>query len=95
MVFYRCPAGGSFLSEPTPRQVLYALVSGGFLVVVLVLVVGAAIAGLVPPWWTITMLLGLSIAALWSAINWRKTAPVLLISIGMFAIWTAGTLLVV
>lgn len=95
MVLNRRSAGWHFLSEPTPRQVLYALVSGGFLFVVLVLVVGAAIAGLVPLWWTITMLAALLISSVWSAIHWRRTAPVLLISIGMFAVWTVGTLIVV
>lgn len=82
------------MSETTPRQVLYALVAGGFLIVVLVLVVGAAIAGLVPNWWTVVM--GLLIASIgaWSAINWKRTGPVLLLSISLFVIWTVGTLVV-
>lgn len=83
------------MSEPSPRQVLYALVAGGFVVVVLTFVAGAAIAGVVPGWWTITMAtvtLGFSV---WGSLNWRRTGAVLLGSIGLFLLWTAGTLLVV
>jgi hypothetical protein len=82
------------LSQPTPRQVLYALVSGGFLVVVLVLVIGAAAAGLVPTWWTVTMLLATLGTGAWSAFNWRRTSRLLSVSIGLFVIWTVGTLVV-
>jgi hypothetical protein len=83
------------LSEPTPRQVLYALVSGGFLVVVLVLVVGAAAARLVPTWWTVAMLLATVGIGVWSAFNWHRTSRLLLASIGLFVIWTVGTLVVI
>ena len=82
------------MNEPSPRQVLYALVAGGFLAVVAVVIVGAAVAGLVPAWWSIVMAAGLVAIAIWSAINWRRTAPVLLISIGLLVIWAAGTLIV-
>ena len=82
------------MSDPSPRQVLYALVAGGFLVVVAILIVGAALAGLVPAWWSAVMTAGLVLSALWSAINWRRTAPVLLVSIGLLMIWAAGTLIV-
>lgn len=82
------------MSEPTPRQVLYALVAGGFLLVVLALVVGSAVAELAPTWWTITMSSSLGLVIFWSVANWRKTAPVLLLSIGMLVIWTVGTLIV-
>jgi hypothetical protein len=82
------------MSDPSPRQVLYALVAGGFLVMVAVLMVGAAVAGLVPAWWSVVMATGLAAIATWSAINWRRTAPVLLVSIGLFVIWAAGTLIV-
>ena len=82
------------MSEPSPRQVLYALVSGGFLVVVVVLVAGSAIVGLAPGWWTVVMTLLLVSATIWSAFNWRLTGPVLLISIGLLVFWTVGTLLV-
>lgn len=82
------------MSEPSPRQVLYALVSGGFLVVVVVLVAGSAIVGLAPGWWTVVMTLLVLLATIWSAFNWRRTGPVLLISIGLLVFWTVGTLLV-
>jgi hypothetical protein len=82
------------MSEPTPRQVLYALVAGGFILVVAVLVVGAAVAGLVPIWWT-WLSGGLTgLLAVCTAIQWRMTGRVLGLSIGMFVFWTVGTLLV-
>jgi hypothetical protein len=81
------------VSEPTPRQVLYALVAGGFVVVVGVLIGGAAVAGLVPTWWTIAAtLVAISVAA-WSAFNWRRTAVVLVLAIGLFLAWAIGTLI--
>ena len=82
------------MSEPSPRQVLYALVAAGFLAVVAILTVGGAVAGLVPPWWSIVMAVGLLLIAIWSAVNWRRTAPVLLVSIGLLVIWMIGTLIV-
>ena len=81
------------MSEPSPRQVLYALVAAGFLVVVAVLIVGAAVAGLVPLWWSIVMAAGLVLIAIWAGLNWRRTAPVLLVSIGLLVIWMIGTLI--
>jgi hypothetical protein len=81
------------VSEPTPRQVLYALVAAGFMAVVAILIVGAAIVGLVPPWWSIVMGAGLALIGTWSGLNWRETAPVLLVSIGYFVIWMIGTLI--
>lgn len=81
------------MSEPSPRQVLYALVAAGFLTVVAILIVGAAVAGLVPPWWSIAMAAGLALVAIWSGLNWRRTAPVLLVSIGLLVIWMIGTLI--
>jgi len=81
------------VSEPSPRQVLYALVAGGFLVVVGILVVGAAVAGLVPTWWSILIGGGAVVIAIWSALNWRRTAMVLLTSIGLLVVWVAGTLI--
>ena len=80
------------MTEASPRQVLYALVSAGFLTVVLVLVVGSAVAGLVPGWWTVTMSVFLVVVAVWSAFSWRRTGPVLLLSIGLLIAWTVGTL---
>jgi hypothetical protein len=74
--------------------VLYALVAGGFLLVVATLVIGAAVAGLVPAWWTVVMAVIVVSAAGWSGLNWRRTWPVLLGSIGVFAVWAVGTLMV-
>ena len=82
------------MSEPTPRQVLYGLVAAGFLVVVLVLIVGAASAGLTPTWWTVATSILLLLVGTWSALRWRRTVPVLLASIALLLIWTVGTLLV-
>jgi len=81
------------VTEPSPRQVLYALVAAGFLAVVAILIVGAAVAGLVPPWWSIVMAAVLVLIAIWSGLNWRRTAPVLLVSIGLLVIWMTGTLI--
>ncbi|MGH8942622.1 MAG: hypothetical protein ACRDWF_07390 [Acidimicrobiia bacterium] len=82
------------MSEPSPRQVLYALVAAGCLALVAILVAGGAVAGLVPPWWSIVMAVGLLLIAIWSRLNWRRTAPVLLVSIGLLVIWMIGTLIV-
>lgn len=81
------------MSEPSPRQVLYALVAGGFVVVVGVLIGGAAVAGLVPMWWTVATTLVTTSVAVWSALNWRRTAMVLLLAIGLFLAWAVGTLI--
>ncbi len=80
------------MTEPSPRQVLYALVAAGFLLVVLILVIGAAVAGLAPPWWTATMAILVVGAGVWCGLHWRRTAPVLLGSIGIFLLWAIGTL---
>ncbi len=82
------------MSEPTPRQVLYALVAGGFFVVVLILVVGAALSGLVPMWWTVVAAVALAGASVWSALNWKRTAPVLILAMAFFLIWALVTLIV-
>ena len=82
------------MSEPTPRQVLYALVAAGFLVVVGMLVVGAAVARLVPTWWTVTLACALVAAAIWTIFNWRRTAAALGLAIGLFVVWMVGTLVV-
>lgn len=79
---------------PTPRQVLYALVAGGFVVVVIVLTVGAAWVGVVPPWWSGVMAAAIVGGGVWMACNWRRTGPVLLIGMGLFLVWMVGTLLV-
>ncbi len=79
---------------PTERQVLYALVSAGFLTVVAVLIVGAAAAGLVPTWWSVaTSIVWLGVGAV-TVLRWRDTRMVLLLTIALFVAWTIGTLVV-
>jgi hypothetical protein len=80
--------------EATPRQVLYALVAGGFLVVVGVLIVGAAVAGVAPTWWTVLAGAVWLIAAIWGALRWRRTGQVLLVTLSLLALWVVVTLLV-
>jgi hypothetical protein len=82
------------MSEPSPRQVLYALVSAGFVLVVLVFVVGAAISGLSPTWWTVTVAVLIAFASVWMARHWERTGPMLAIAIGLFLLWMIGTLIV-
>ncbi len=82
------------MSETTPRQVLYALVSVGFLLVVVVLAAGGAISGLTPTWWSVVLGLLVLIGGGWMVFNWKRTGPVLLIAIGLFLIWMIGTLVV-
>ena len=82
------------MSEPTPRQVLYGLVSAGFWLVTLILTAGAAMAGLIPPWWTWTLTVLLAVSGVWMGVRWRRTGPVLLVSIGLFVVWMVGTLIV-
>ena len=80
-------------SEPSPRQVLYALVSGGFLVVVAILTIGAAVAGLVPQWWSWTLVAVIVASAAWMTRNWRRTRSILVLAIGLFLIWMIGPLI--
>lgn len=80
------------MTEPTPRQVLYALVAVGFVLVVIVLTIGAAVAGLVPPWWSWLMAFAIAMLSVWMAWNWRRTALALLLAIGLFLMWMVGTL---
>ena len=76
------------------RQVLYALVGGGFLVVVAILIAGAASAGIVPPGWTaVTTVTWVGVMAV-VAVDWRNTRRVLLMTIMLFLGWTVGTLIV-
>jgi hypothetical protein len=81
------------VSETTPRQVLYALVAGGFMVVVAILVVAGAVAGVVPSWWSVTLAVVIFGVGMWMAWHWRSTGPMLLIAIGVFVIWLVGTLI--
>ncbi len=82
------------MSETTPRQVLYALVSVGFLLMVVVLAAGGTISGLTPTWWSVVLGLLVLIGGGWMVFNWKRTGPVLLIAIGLFLIWMIGTLVV-
>ncbi|HXV71785.1 MAG TPA: hypothetical protein VEB69_10320 [Acidimicrobiia bacterium] len=81
------------MSEATPRQILYALVAGGFVSVVIVLVIGGASAGIVPTWWSASLAFLIAVAVTWMAQNWRRTVEVLSIGIGLFVVWLVGTLL--
>lgn len=79
--------------ETTPRQVLYALVAAGFVVVVAILTIGGASAGLVPLWWSGALALAIALLGTWMAQNWRRTAAVLIAAIGLFVVWLVGTVL--
>lgn len=79
---------------PSERQVLYALVAGGFIAVVAVLVVAAAYSGLAPAWWTVVTASATVLTALLATARWRDTRMVMLTSITLFLIWTIGTLLI-
>lgn len=82
------------MSETTPRQVLYGLVAGGFVVVVIVLTIGGAASGIVPMWWSAVMALAIMLAISWITANWRSTGSTLGVGIGLFLLWMVGTLLV-
>jgi hypothetical protein len=79
--------------ELSPRQVLYALVAAGFVVVVAILTIGAAAAGLVPTWWSSLLAIGIVLVGTWTAQNWRSTKVVLVLAIGLFVAWLVGTLI--
>lgn len=79
--------------EPTPRQVLYALVAAGFLVVVAILTIGGAASGLVPTWWSALLAITIALAGTWISQNWRSTMMVLVVAIGLFSMWMIGTLI--
>lgn len=79
---------------PTERQVLYALVSGGFLAVVVVLVASAAVAGLVPTWWTLVTSVAVAAVGALLAMRWWDTKNVLSASVLLLVFWMVGTLLV-
>jgi hypothetical protein len=82
------------MSETTPRQVLYALVAAGFVVMVIVLATGGALSGLTPAWWSVLLGVLVLTGGAWMAVNWKRTGPVLMIAIGLFLIWMIGTLVV-
>ena len=78
--------------ETTPRQILYAIVAGGFVLVVIVLTIGGAAAGVVPRWWSALLALAIAVAGSWIGSNWRRTGYVLALAIGLFLVWMIGTL---
>lgn len=78
---------------PTERQLLYALVSAGFVAIVVVLVVSAALAGLVPVWWTITTSAAVAVVVGLLAAKWQGTRTVLSASVLLLVFWMVGTLL--
>jgi hypothetical protein len=80
--------------EVTERTVLYSLVSAGLIVVVAVLIFGAAATGVVPQWWTATSSVIWVVFAVAGGLRWKRTRFVLSTSILLFVIWTVGTLLV-
>lgn len=81
------------MTEPTERQVLYALVAGGWLIVVAVLASVAAAVGASPPSWTIGFALVWIVAVAAAIRGWRRTGRLLLISVGVFVVWVVGALL--
>lgn len=80
-------------AEPTERQVLYALVAGGWLVVVAVLAGVAAAVGVSPIAWTIGFAFVWVFAVAVAVRAWRRTGRLLLVSVGVFVVWAVGTLL--
>lgn len=76
------------MAEPSPRQLLYAMVAAGFHIVVGVLVIGSA--PLAPTWWTATMVMVWIVVAGILARRWRHTGLVLAVSLGGFIAWTVG-----
>lgn len=80
-------------TQPTERQVLYALVAGGWLVVVAVLAAVAAAVGVSPVAWTVGFALAWVMAVASAVRAWRRTGRLLLISVVVFVVWAVGTLL--
>lgn len=74
--------------EASPRQLLYAMVGAGFHLVVGIL--AAASAALVPGWWTATVTVFWIVAAAIIGLRWRSTGLVLGLSLGGFIAWTIG-----
>ena len=78
----------------TERPVLYAMVSTGFVVTVIVLIVSAALAGLVPAWWTVAASVGTASVVGLLVLRWKDTRTVLTVSVLLLVLWMVGTLLV-
>jgi hypothetical protein len=81
------------VTEPTERQVLYGLVALGFHLVTAVLTTVAAVVGLSPSWWTVMVGLAWAGGAAWGVRNWQRTGRLLGLAVGLFVVWTIGTLL--
>lgn len=72
----------------TPRQVLYGLVAAAFHLVVGVL--GWSSAGLAPTWWNWALAVVWVVVAVFLVARWRRTGPVLALTIAEFVAWTIG-----
>lgn len=68
------------MSEPTERQVLYALVAAGFHVVTAVVAAAAVALGVVPAGFGVVAGVFWISSALWGAVRWRRTGPLLIVS---------------
>jgi hypothetical protein len=80
------------MSEPTERQVLYALVSFTLFVVVAVLAIAARMAGVSPPSWSVAFGVMWLVAAASGLAWWRRTGRLLSLSLAVFVVWAVGTL---
>ena len=81
------------MTAPTERQVLYALVAAAWFIVVAVLAIVAAVVGLSPAVWTIAFSCAWLVAAVVGFARWRRTSRLLALSLLVFVLWAAGTLL--
>lgn len=81
------------MTEPTERQVLYALVSAAWFAVVATLAVVAAVVGLSPPTWSVVFAVGWVVSAALGFRQWRRTGRLVVVSVLLFVAWTVGTLL--
>lgn len=80
------------MTDPTERQVLYALVAAGFFLVVAALAIVAAVVGLSPPGWTFGFAGAWLVAAGIGFSRWRRTGRLLLVALVVFVAWAVGTL---
>lgn len=81
------------MTEPTERQVLYAIVAAAWFAVVAVLAIVAGYVGVSPTGWSVTFGIGWVAAASVAIRQWRRTGRLLMLSLAVFVVWTAGTLL--
>jgi len=80
------------MSQPTERQVLYALVSLALFVVVAVLAIVAGTVGVSPWSWSVAFAVLWLVTAGIGAVQWRRTGRLLLLSVTVFVVWVVGTL---